>query len=328
VRDPQFQLVVEHLQEALRWEHAGIVQMLLHGYRLGEHAIHSLESIARQDMRHFKWLAEHLVKLGEVPTLERAPVFLDPAAGSIWLARDVQLVEDALARYDVLLAEAGALGGEEGEDLVALIERLVGDKRDHRERVAALAESWQDPEGEPEAPGELDQQTHGFLDFAIGHEYEVILQYLHHGFLMQDQGAGRALEEIAIEEMRHLGWLSEALIDRGGCPYWNAKRVEYHDDAVRMLELDQQREIEVEADYQQMMAAMADPGIRHLFDRIGGHERYHGTQIGKLIKRLQAQQPASVPAPAAAILKTDPPPTVSTVGSLLGTPQPRGPYLA
>lgn len=332
---PGREAVIERLQDALRGEHALIVQLMSHGYRLrDEDALHVIEGISRQDMRHFKWLAETIVRLGGTPTLERAPVALAPAAPHIWLAADVALIEARMAAYSELLDSLDGLTGEEpAQEVRQLIGRILGDKVYHREKVLALAEAWESrehPAHEPATHDEGDDATRGFLDFAIGHEYEVILQYLHHAFLLEDQWASRVLEDVAIEEMRHLGWLTEALVDRGGCPYWEARRLEHHDDAVRMLELDQQREIEVEADYAQMTAAMSDPEIRRLFDRIGEHERFHAGTLGRLITRLKSRQPSSPP--IAALLPTPPqasaptPPSQPTacpytVGSLFGQPQ-------
>jgi bacterioferritin len=304
------------LQEALRWEHAAIVQFLLHAYRIGDlRTLHELEGMARQEMRHFKWLSERIVALGGNPTLERAELFLEAASPSIWLARDVALVEGAIARY--------SLGRETAPtpELARLYARLLDDEEDHRRKLIDLVEYWQE-KPEPVPPLELehegvhatDADTRGFLDFAIQHEYAVILQYLHHAFLLPDQKASRELEEIAIEEMRHLGWLSERLIDRGGCPFWTPDRLELSEDPIEMLELDQAREIEVEADYQQMTAAMADPEIKRLFDRIGAHEAYHAGVIGELITRLKAEQAKQAPPPTR--------PHGPTIGSLLGEAQP------
>jgi bacterioferritin len=315
------------LQTALRAEHAAIVQFMSHAHRLREvETLHVVEGIARQDMRHFKWLSEMVVKLGGNPTLERGPVALAPASPRVWLQADLALVEDAIAFYGV------AIDQTPGEPEVRrLFERLLADEVDHRGRLARLIEHWRDraPEDDAEAlvdhPGHAeavppaDPQVHGFLDFAIRHEYAVILQYLHHAFLMDDQRVSRDMEEIAIEEMRHLGWLSEALVERGGLPEWEADRLELTEDPVEMLELDLQREIEVEADYKEFTAAMADPEIKAIFDRIGQHETYHAGVIGEMLERLkatrQAQRDASV---AAAPAKC---PFHTTVGSLLGQPQ-------
>lgn len=305
--------VLESLQDALRWEHTCIAQFLIHAYRIEDlQTLHAIEGIARQDMRHFKWLAELIVKLGGKPTLERHPLFVEPAHPLIWLQADLSLVEEASARYRLHLDAA------QDDASIRLFTRLVDDEEAHRQRLMSLVEYWrQQPQAieplETDHMGEhqLDASTRGFLDFAINHEYEVILQYLQHSFMLEDQKASRELEEIAIEEMRHLGWLSEKLVDRGGCPFWNAQRLELHDDAVRMLELDQARELEVEADYHQMMAAMSDPEIRQLFDRIGVHEKFHATALGELITRLKAARGADSP----------PGPGRQTVGSLLGQPQ-------
>ena len=336
---PGREAVIARLLEALRGEHALIVQLMSHGYRLrDEDALHAIEGISRQDMRHFKWLAETVVRLGGTPTLERGPVALEPAAPHVWLAADVALIEGRMAHYREIAdgLDNFAVEGPAAE-IRQLCERILADKEYHREKVLALLAAWEhreSPEHEPAPHGEVDDATRGFLDFAIGHEYEVILQYLHHAFLLEDQWASRVLEDVAIEEMRHLGWLTEALVDRGGCPLWNAKRLELHDDAVRMLELDQQREIEVEADYAQMTAAMSDPEIRRLFDRIGDHERYHAGTLGRLIKRLKDQPSVAALLPAVPTIPPNrealdpaslPPSRPSkcpyTVGSLFGQAQ-------
>lgn len=331
---------IETLQESLRWVHAGIVQLMSHAYRIGDlQSLHALEGIARQEMRHFKWLAELVVKLGGNPTLERAEVYQEAASPLVWLGRDVSLIEQAIARYRL------AIDTHADAEVRRLFERLLADEEDHRDRLHALIDYWR-AQPEPAAPTELGheephgdkEQTHGFLDFAIQHEYAVILQYLHHSFLMPDQRVSRDMEEIAIEEMRHLGWLSEKLIERGGCPFWEADRLEMSDDPVEMLELDLAREIEVEADYQQITAAMEDPEIRRLFDRIGEHETYHAGIIGEMIARLKAQEapaettglpkapasaPVEAPEPVGSPTPTPAPAPRSqcTVGSLLGRPQ-------
>lgn len=305
--------LLDALQESLRWEHAAITQFLLHGYRIGDlQTLATLEGIARQDMRHYKWLAEAIVKLGGEPTLDRAPLQTEAASPTIWLQADVAMAEEAIARYRMMADMAGESEHKQ------LFERLIDDEEEHRRRLLALVTYWRD-KPEPVVPLEIDHleghadddATRGFLDFAINHEYEVILQYLQHSFLLEDQYASRQLEEVAIEEMRHLGWLSEKMVDHGGCPFWNASRLEMTPDPVRMLELDQARELEVEADYQQMTAAMTDPEIRRLFDRIGAHEQYHAGLIGKLIERLKSQRQAQA-GPAA---------NATTVGSLLGHSQ-------
>ena len=340
---PGREAVIERLLDALRGEHALIVQLMSHGYRLrDEETLHVIEGLSRQDMRHFKWLAETVVRLGGTPTLARGPMTLAPAAGHVWLAADVAAIEALIAGYRELADGLDALTQEgPAAEIRQLAERILADKVYHREKVLALAARWEGrvapqagvAEPDEAAPDDVvasDAATRGFLDFAIGHEYEVILQYLHHAFLLEDQWASRQLEDVAIEEMRHLGWLTEALVDRGGSPAWEATRLELDDDAVRMLELDQQRELEVEADYAQMTAAMSDPEIRRLFDRIGDHERFHAGTLGRLVERLKARRPE---APSPAALVSAPPPDAApvsparpktcpyTVGSLFGQPQ-------
>ena len=56
------------------------------------------------------------------------------------------------------------------------------------------------------------------LNQGIRHEYTVVLQYLYHSFVSQDSEVAEQLQNTAINEMQHMGWLSEELAGNGGTP--------------------------------------------------------------------------------------------------------------
>ena len=64
--------IIALLNQDLEGEHAAIIQYLVHAYAMGEGEMScEIEAIAREEMRHLDWLAETIVELGGVPTLER-----------------------------------------------------------------------------------------------------------------------------------------------------------------------------------------------------------------------------------------------------------------
>jgi bacterioferritin len=311
---------IARLQAALCDEHTGIVLVLAQAYRVS-HSISAsrLESLSRQQMRHFKWLGEHVVDGGGIPTLERAPIDAWPDGAEAGFRTLSAALDAAIARYETWPSTSEATD--------RLVARILSDKIEHR---AKLARIWSDWRAQPSAivvetgtdalPLLQSEELQSFFEFAIGHEYEVILQYLHHAFLLKDQAAGRVLEDVAIDEMQHLGWLSEMLIERGGSPKWDAKRLEYHTDAVRMLELDQGRELEVAKQYETMAAATRDAEVKALFERIRSHEDYHDGLLGELVTRLKSTRPEEVPAPVTAATGRCPYHGF-TIGGLLGVSQ-------
>jgi bacterioferritin len=69
------------LNEDLKDEHGAIIQYLTHAYAMGECEMAcAIEAIAREEMRHLDLLAEAIVELGGVPSLERGAMIGGGAA--------------------------------------------------------------------------------------------------------------------------------------------------------------------------------------------------------------------------------------------------------
>ena len=63
-----YEAIIKDIEE----EHAALIQYLYHAYATPDEELRGkLESIARDEMKHFKWLTEWLVKKGHKPTFDR-----------------------------------------------------------------------------------------------------------------------------------------------------------------------------------------------------------------------------------------------------------------
>ena len=82
--------IVAMLNKDLEGEHAAIIQYLVHAYAMGEGEMAcEIEAIAREEMRHFDWLAETIVGLGGVPTIKRGNMRTGGDIVADWMKNDV-----------------------------------------------------------------------------------------------------------------------------------------------------------------------------------------------------------------------------------------------
>jgi len=276
--------VIAMLNEDMRGEHMAIVQYLLHAYAMPEGEIPAeIEAIARDEMRHYDWLADAIVELGGTPTIERAPVRrAQTHADNMRL--DVAAEEDAIALYEQHIAAI------DDPKIKRTLERIVHDEKAHLEifkkfigKVSALAaEEAKEGEAAPPDPVALD-----VLDKGIRHEYTVILQYLWHSFVTPDCEISRELEMQAINEMQHLGWLAEEMAGMGGPVEIERTAVNQSTDTAEMLAADIRAEREVTKVYSEQLDKIRDEGLKSLLARIRDHEIYHDAVFSDLLQSLQ-----------------------------------------
>jgi len=134
------------LQDDLAGEHAAIIQYLQHVWRMGDAGGDipcEVQEIARDEMRHFRWLAELVVDLGADPTIERDVIYINGSPPADLMLLDVDAEDRAIAQYVAHTREI------DDRRVVRVIERILVDERAHREMfrgfVAALG-------GDPDAP--------------------------------------------------------------------------------------------------------------------------------------------------------------------------------
>jgi len=320
--------VIDMLNADLRDEHAAIVQYLQHAYAVGEgEEACEIEAIAREEMRHFDWLAEAIVELGGKPDMERGEVDLAGSGPVEWMARDVLAEERAIAQYKEHIAAI------DDSKIKRLLQRILSDEESHRDVFADLSDEL--AEDGAEASGPLEARSAegalpkvlDILQTGVQHEYTVILQYLYHNFVTPHCEIGRELEMQAINEMQHLGWLSEEVAELGGHPDIERTALSLEGDTAQMLQADIEAERAVTMDYNRQLDEIEDEGLHKLLSRIRDHEIYHDELFSDLLAEVQAAEEEPkvevVPEPEVEEEPAPEPPSSPlgklTVGSLLKT---------
>jgi bacterioferritin len=325
------QAVIDMLNADMRDEHAAVVQYLQHAYALGESGeACEIEAIAREEMRHFDWLAEAIVELGGKPDMERGVVDLSGSGPVEWMARDILAEERAIAQYKEHIAAI------DDPKIKRLLQRILSDEESHRDEFADLSDELAEEGAEATGPLEArsaekaEPRVLDILQEGVRHEYTVILQYLYHNFVMPECEIGRELEMQAINEMQHLGWLAEELAEMGGHPDIERTALSLEGDTAQMLQADIEAERAVTTDYTGQLDEIEDEGLRKLVSRIRDHEIYHDELFSDMLAEVKAEEEPEVtpepeveaePAPEPE-LEPEPSPSPLgklTVGSLLKT---------
>src|SRR5439155_5957386 len=127
--------IISLLQDDLRGEHAAIIQYLQHAYRIAEGDLPAeIEEIAREEMRHFRWLCEMVVKLGGSPTIQRDPVFLEAPSEVDLLRLDIDAEDRAIAQYRDHSERI------DHPAVVRLLRRILADELAHRKEFGGFVE--------------------------------------------------------------------------------------------------------------------------------------------------------------------------------------------
>lgn len=284
-------MMIQMLNADMRDEHAAVIQYLQHAYALGEGAeACEIEAIARDEMRHFDWLAEKIVELGGEPDLTRGMVDLAGTGPVEWMERDVAAEDRAIAQYRAHLAAI------DDPDVQRLLKRILLDEESHREKFIGLGEELR-AEGavqtgplEARKPSGIPPHVVEILQAGVRHEYTVILQYLYHSFVTPHCEISRELEMQAINEMQHLGWLAEKAAEAGAHPDIEHTELKLEGDTAQMLEADIQAERAVTMDYTRQLDQVPDPELRSLLAQIRDHEIYHDELFSAMLDELKEEQ--------------------------------------
>jgi len=270
--------IIDMLNKDLEGEHAAIIQYLTHAYAMGEGEMAcEIEAIAREEMRHFDWLAEAIVGLGGVPSIERGDMRLGGKTVPDWMKDDVQQEVDAIVMYGEHIKAI------DEPKIKRLLERILSDEKAHRGQFEHFVDKAK-REGASDSRGTRQDEVTKVLDWGIGHEYTVILQYLLHRYMTSNEDVKKEMEDQAINEMQHLGWLAEEMVDGGSTPTIEHIEVDRSRKTADMLRADIRIEREVAAEYDRAAKEMKDPGLKELLIRIRDHEVYHAEVFSDLLK--------------------------------------------
>ena len=275
--------IIALLNQDLEGEHGAIIQYLTHAYAMGEGEMAcEIEAIAREEMRHLDWLAETIVGLGGTPSLERGTMRMEGTLVTDWMKNGVLLEEAAVVQYKEHIKAI------DDSKLKRLLKRILSDEESHHGNFEHFVSKAQ-KEGARDVRGSRTDKVVQTLNWGIEHEYTVILQYMFQSYMTTSEEAKEELQDQAINEMQHLGWLAEKIIDISGNPRIEHTGVDQSTRTTDMLRADIKIEQEVAAAYDRAATETEDPGLKELLLRLRDHEVYHTEVFSDLLKEEEHQ---------------------------------------
>ena len=275
--------IIALLNQDLEGEHSAIIQYLTHAYAMGEgETACEIEAIAREEMRHLDWLAEAIVELGGIPSLERGKMRMGDESVADWMRNDVLLEEDGINLYQEHIKAI------DDPKIKRLLQRILSDEESHHGDFKHFVEKTKG-EGAKDVRGSRSDKVVQTLNWGIEHEYTVILQYMFQSHMTTNPEAKKQLEDQAINEMQHLGWLAEKIIDISGNPRIEHTEVARSTKTADMLRADIKIEQEVAAAYDRAATESEDPSLKELLLRLRDHEIYHTEVFSDLLKEEEPQ---------------------------------------
>jgi bacterioferritin len=272
------QKIIEMLNQDIEGEHAGIIQYLSHAFAMGEGEIScEIEALAREEMRHLDWLAETIVELGGTPSLKRGMMRMGGKAVWDWMSNDILQEDDAIKLYKEHIKAI------DDPRIKRLLKRILSDEESHRGDFVHFVEKAK-REGAKDHRGDKKDETTEVLNWGIEHEYTVILQYMLHSYLSPNAEMKKEMEDQAINEMQHLGWLAEEVVGGGATPVIEHTKIDRSKKPADMLRADIKIEKKVAEAYDKAAKKIKDPGLKKLLIRIRDHEIYHTKVFTDLLK--------------------------------------------
>jgi bacterioferritin len=239
-----------------------------------------IEAIAREEMRHLDWLADTVTGLGGIPSFTRGRMRQAGKTVIVWMKNDVLAEEDAIEMY------REHIGIIKDAKIRRTLERILSDEKSHHGDFESFVKKA-GKERMKDLRGKRSDKVTRVLDWGIEHEYTVILQYLLHSYLAPNEEMRKEVQDQAINEMQHLGWLSEKMVSRGGHPHIEHTRIDRSKKPIDMLDADIRVEKEVAAQYDKAARETDDRKLKVLLTRIRDHEIYHVKVFTDLKKTVE-----------------------------------------
>jgi len=120
-------------------------------------------------------------------------------------------------------------------------------------------------------------------------EIEATLIYVRNAFIIQKCDSSRVTEAIAVDEMRHMNWLADLIVKRGGKPSMEHKELDFGgDDLYGQLKKQIALETEGIEIYKQQIESIDDPEVvgvlKHILDEEKRHRKEFRMRLDKITK--------------------------------------------
>lgn len=134
------------------------------------------------------------------------------------------------------------------------------------------------------------KETINLLLYDVALEHSAIVQYLYHIFLISDGNITSEIEEIARQEMRHLKWFAQKVVQLGGQVVLD--RIEDMiviggPDWADMLSKDVMAEEDAIKIYTSQLNMVKDDSVKRLLERVIKDEEDHRIEFSELVKKVK-----------------------------------------
>ncbi len=118
-------------------------------------------------------------------------------------------------------------------------------------------------------------------------EIEATLIYVRNALIMDPCDPSRVTEDIAVDEMRHMWWLADLIVKRGGKPSMEHKELDFGGDDLKS-QLERQIALETEGieRYKQQIDAINDAEVVGVLKHILDEEKRHRKEFRMRLERI------------------------------------------
>ncbi len=132
-----------------------------------------------------------------------------------------------------------------------------------------------------------NKETIRLLNVAFVHEIEATMIYVRNAFIIPQCDPGRVTEAIAIDEMRHMNWLADLIVKRGGKPSMEHKELDFGGDDLRsQLEHQVVHETEAIEIYNKQIGLIDDAEVVGVLKHILDEEKRHRKEFRMRLERV------------------------------------------
>ncbi|AAC06631.1 ferritin-like domain-containing protein [Aquifex aeolicus] len=127
------------------------------------------------------------------------------------------------------------------------------------------------------------------LLYDVALEHSAIIQYLYNVFLIGDPEITNEIESIARQEMRHLKWFAQKVVELGGKVTLNRieEAIKVGQSWEEMLKNDVDAEEEAIKIYSQQLEIVKDDSVKKLLDRVINDEMRHRDEFSEMLEELK-----------------------------------------
>ena len=133
----------------------------------------------------------------------------------------------------------------------------------------------------------VTRETICLLNEAFVHEIEATMIYVRNSFIIPQCDPSRVTEAIAVDEMRHMNWLADLIVKRGGKPSMEHKELDFGGDDLRsQLEHQVVHETEAIEMYKRMIGIINDNEVVGVLKHILDEEKRHRKEFRMRLDRM------------------------------------------